>query len=111
MSGDWIITHLSKLKNKQWYDRNVRNVDIRPGDLVLLKVMKLLAGQCAKFTDKYIGPFEVMSQVSDVNFIIKSHFLCIKINMKFVLQKITKIGQFNGTEARLSTTKRCKRYV
>ena len=54
------------------YDKRAKSIEFQCGDLVLVRIMKGQRGVCAKFADKFMGPYEVMSQVSPVNYVLKS---------------------------------------
>ena len=59
-------------KIKQVYDKRVNRSSFQPGDKVVLKRFRLRKGECKKFADKFSGPFEILSQLSDVNYVVKS---------------------------------------
>ena len=49
-----------------------KDVEFVPGDLVLMRVLKNKKGQCAKFADRFSGPYEISSRISVVNYVVKS---------------------------------------
>ena len=51
---------------------NTQEKEFTQSDLVLFRVMQLQKGQSAKFSDKFKGPYEDMSRVFEVNYVIKS---------------------------------------
>ena len=58
-------------KSKKSFDKTAQETNFRPGDLVLLKVKARRKGRTPKLEDKYFGPFEVLAQVSEVNYRIR----------------------------------------
>ena len=58
---------------KRRYDRKTREVEFLPGDTVLMRIMKHKKGHCMKFSDKFTGPYEIMSRISVVNYMIQSN--------------------------------------
>ena len=63
-------TGRAALREKRHYDRKHFLDPYKPGDLVLLKSFTRLKG-CAKFQDKYLGPFAVTDKLSDIHFRIQ----------------------------------------
>ena len=53
---------------KAYYDRRVRQETINVGDWVLLRDMRLAT---KKFDPRWMGPFKVIRQLSDVNYAIQ----------------------------------------
>ena len=52
---------------KEWYDRNARDREFRPGDQVLI----LLPTSAKKLLAEWCGPYLVIRKVSDVNYEVK----------------------------------------
>ena len=58
-------------KVKVRYDKNAKVKSFQPGDVVLLRIMKQKKGVSPKLADKFAGPFEVLAQLSEVNYRIR----------------------------------------
>ena len=58
-------------RSKKHFDKTAEVTNFRPGDLVLLKVKARIKGRTPKLEDKYFGPFEILAQISAVNYRIK----------------------------------------
>lgn len=63
--------NLSKRQQQQklWYDKNARQREFKPGDLVLV----LLPTTTSSLTAKWKGPYPVLQKVSSVNYVIDKH--------------------------------------
>lgn len=57
---------------KSRYDCRAKEKEFRPGDSILMKIMRLKKGQSTKFSDKFHGLYIVMSRVSLVNYVVRS---------------------------------------
>ena len=79
--------------SKERYDKSSNLLDFRPGDLVLLRNVKLKKGQSSKLSDKSTGPWEILSQLSEVNFMIK-----IVDGKKSVVVHANRLKPFNPEE-------------
>lgn len=58
-------------KSKLYYDRNLKPMDYKKGDLVLLNIPKIKPGLSKKLAPKWEGPFEILERVGPVNYKIK----------------------------------------
>ena len=58
-------------KNKQRFDKKAKEKTFQPGDLVMVRIHRKKKGKRAKLADRFNGPWEVMAQVSVVNYIIE----------------------------------------
>ena len=74
---EWVQDHVAESnrkaqrRSKERYDRRATNKTFQPDDEVLLKIMKHKKGTCPKLSDKYAGPYTVVTQISEVNYRIK----------------------------------------
>ena len=59
-------------KSKICYDKKAKEIIFRPGDMVVLKTRDYIKKRLAKFKDKYFGPFEVLAQLSSVNYRVRN---------------------------------------
>ena len=57
----------AQVTQKQWYDRNARHREFKPGDQVLI----LLPTSNNKLLAEWRGPYPIMRKVSDVNYEVK----------------------------------------
>lgn len=95
-------THLynQKLINKQLYDRNAKDLDIRVGEQILLKIQN----RTDKFQPVYDGPFEVLEAFDDY-IEIKKDGRKLKVH-KNLVKKLNDTNSFpniNITELNLSS--------
>ena len=58
----------SQSKMKTWYDRKAREREFSPGDKVLI----FLPIQGQPLAAKFVGPYEIESKLSDVNYLVKT---------------------------------------
>lgn len=58
-------------KDKLRHDRNVRAIDFKQNDLVWLYDDIPRSGELKKFTRRWKGPYVVLSQINEVDFVIK----------------------------------------
>jgi hypothetical protein len=58
----------SQTKMKRWYDKDARNRVSKPGD----KVLVFLPIPGHPLQAKYFGPYEIGSELSDVNYVVKT---------------------------------------
>ena len=57
-------------KNKQRFDKKAKEKAFQPGDMVMLRIHRKKKGKRSKLADRFSGPWEVMAQVSVVNYVI-----------------------------------------
>ena len=57
--------------SKERYDRRTITKIFQPDDTVLLRIMKHKKGTCPKLSDKFMGPYTVVTQLSEVNYRIR----------------------------------------
>ena len=58
---------------KERHDAKATNKRFRPDDEVLLKVFQYKRGTCPKLSDKFMGPYTVITQVTKVNYLIQDN--------------------------------------
>ena len=61
----------AQASQKKQYDKKLKEIDFKVGDLVLLTNSRQTVGQVRSFTPKFLGPYEVTKKISDVNFQVK----------------------------------------
>lgn len=75
LRASWTIARnnlqAAKEKSKQFFDKSAQKINFQRGDKVLLHDQTVRRGRSAKLTPKWTGPFEIIEQKSDVNFLIK----------------------------------------
>ena len=62
------------VRQKKWYDRNARDRSFQVGDQVLV----LLPSTTSKLTAQWQGPYQVLSRVGKVNYLIHMEYVKIK---------------------------------
>ncbi|CAF1074139.1 unnamed protein product [Brachionus calyciflorus] len=62
---------VSVLKNKVIYDQQVMAAKFKEGDAVWLKNEQVKKGQCKKFIYNWKGPYIIVKNIRDVNYIIR----------------------------------------
>lgn len=65
-----VNTEATQQDRKHRYDLHHRTVSFRPGDEVLLWTPVRTPGLCAKFLQRFIGPYLVVQQTSPVNYAV-----------------------------------------
>ena len=58
---------------KERHDAKATNKRFRPDDEVLLKVFQYKRGTSPKLSDKFMGPYTVITQVTKVNYLIQDN--------------------------------------
>jgi hypothetical protein len=75
---EFVIEQLKKVekRNKNYYDKKHRSVEINVNDFVLLKSHFLSSKEerfVSKLAPKWLGPYKVVEKLSDVNYILEKH--------------------------------------
>ena len=58
---------------KERHDAKAANKRFKPDDEVLLKVFQHKRGTCPKLSDKFVGPYTVITQVTKVNYLVQDN--------------------------------------
>ena len=61
----------AQCRQKEYYDRGVKNCSYQPGDLVFLYNPALKPGEASKFRRYWKGPYVVLERVTEVNYKIR----------------------------------------
>ena len=87
--------HLETAQNRQkkHYDIKKAGVPYKKGDLALLLVKAVPTGQPRKFHKEYIGPWKIVTVLSDLDYTIQ--FIGTKNNGPVKRRKVRKIVHFN----------------
>ena len=69
--SDLVRDNLSEAQRRQkvWYDRNARQRELKPGDLVLV----LLPTSAGSLTSQWQGPYPVLHRIGSVNYLVDMH--------------------------------------
>ena len=69
--SDLVRDNLSEAQRRQkvWYDRNARQREFKPGDLVLV----LLPTSAGSLTAQWQGPYPVLHRIGSVNYLVDMH--------------------------------------
>jgi hypothetical protein len=58
-------------RRKEIYDSKVKPKSFEAGDMILLRFDRVKHGESRKWSSQYIGPFEVLRRLNEVNYLIK----------------------------------------
>ena len=80
----------SQVKQKDYYDKGIKESQYNPGDLVYLYNPQLKTGEAAKFHLYWKGPYEIVRRVTEVTYEIKKsghrkvvHFNNLKLYQRY----------------------------
>ena len=62
---------VAQRRQKDAYDKGVKHTVYQPGDLVLRYTPQLRPGEASKFHRQWDGPFEIVSQVTEVTYCVR----------------------------------------
>lgn len=70
-----------KEKTKTYHDKSAKSIEFRMGDKVLLRDETIRQGRSKKLTPQWIGPYEVVDKISDVNVSIRKGKKLLKVHV------------------------------
>jgi len=68
-----IILKLHNLYKLKSYDKNVKILSLKEGDLVLLRDTTTKKGKSKKLATNYTGPYDIIKKISDKIYTIRAH--------------------------------------